>query len=184
MTDTDYRAELHRQLGRLRAELRADLDCVAPLRAVAPHRDDIDRLTSDLDHQLERLPRAAVVTLVGATGAGKSALLNALVGSRVANVGVDRPTTREPVVYAPHDADLTLLLGAITPAPRVVRYDRSVGPWTTQVLIDAPDVNSVAVEHRATVDQLAERIGSPKLRRAAVHVRNLAHTEAMEYEAM
>lgn len=157
MTDIDYRAELHRQLRRLRADVRGDLETVARLRAVAKQGDDIERLTNDIDHQLERLPRAAVVTLVGATGAGKSALLNALVGGRVANEGVDRPTTREPVVYAPHDADLSLLLGAITPAPRVVRYDRGGGPWTTQVLIDAPDVNSVAVEHRATVAQLAER---------------------------
>jgi GTPase Era involved in 16S rRNA processing len=157
MSDVDYRAELYRRLQRLRLDVQADLESVAVLRAVAKQRDEIARLTSDLDHQLERLPRAAVVTLVGATGAGKSALLNALVGGRIANEGVDRPTTREPVVYAPHDADLSVLLGAITPPPRVVRYDRSGGPWTTQVLIDAPDVNSVAVEHRATVDQLAER---------------------------
>lgn len=157
MTDTDYRAELHRRLRQLQADLRGDLAVVAPLRAMARQRDEIERLSSDLDHQLERLPRAAVVTLVGATGAGKSALLNALVGSRIASEGVDRPTTREPVVYAPHDADLGLLLGAIDPAPRVVRYERASGPWTTQVLIDAPDVNSVAVGHRDTVDQLAER---------------------------
>ena len=34
------------------------------------------------------------------------------------------------------------------------------------------------------LDQLAARIGSPKLRRAAAHVRNLARAEAMEYEGM
>jgi predicted transcriptional regulator of viral defense system len=34
------------------------------------------------------------------------------------------------------------------------------------------------------LDQLAERIGSPKLRRAAMHVRNLARAEATEYEDM
>jgi ATPase subunit of ABC transporter with duplicated ATPase domains len=47
-----------------------------------------------------------VITLVGSTGAGKSTLLNALAGRRIAQEGVDRPTTREPVVYAPEDADL------------------------------------------------------------------------------
>jgi hypothetical protein len=158
MIDSDYRAHLHRELQRLRAELQADLDCVACLRAIAVKRDEIDRLAADLDHQIERLPRAAVVTLVGATGAGKSALLNALVGEPIAEEGIDRPTTREPVVYAPHEADLTVLLGAVNPEPRVVRYQRSAtGPWSAQVLIDAPDLNSVAHEHRITVTQLAER---------------------------
>lgn len=36
----------------------------------------------------------------------------------------------------------------------------------------------------AELDQLAERIGSPKLRRAAAKVRGLAHSEAEEYEVM
>ena len=158
MIGTDPRAQLHHELRHLRAELQSDLSAVADLRAVGARREEIERLTNDLEHQLERLPRAAVVTLVGATGAGKSALLNALVGSSVATEGVDRPTTREPVVYAPHDADLTALLGAVTPPPVVVRYERAAaGPWTTQVLIDAPDLNSVAAEHRVTVTALAER---------------------------
>jgi predicted transcriptional regulator of viral defense system len=34
------------------------------------------------------------------------------------------------------------------------------------------------------LDQLAERIGSPKLRRVAAHARNLARAEAMEYEGV
>jgi len=159
MSDTEL-ATLHHQLRRLRGELQADLEAVSILRGVATRRDEIDRLTNDLDHQLERLPRAAVVTLVGATGAGKSALLNALVGDAVALEGIDRPTTRRTVVYAPRDADLTTLLEAAPGAapPLVVRYDAvSRGPWTTQVLVDAPDLNSVATEHRATVTALAER---------------------------
>ncbi len=163
MTDPDLPV-LHRELRRLRAELQADIDQVSILRSVVSRRDEIERLTSDLDHQLERLPRAAVVTLVGATGAGKSALLNALVGRAIAIEGLDRPTTRQPVVYAPQDADVTALLQATdtrtagaTP-PLVVRYDAATpGPWTRQVLVDAPDLNSVATERRATVTALAER---------------------------
>ncbi|MCX6030575.1 MAG: hypothetical protein NT169_14910 [Chloroflexi bacterium] len=34
------------------------------------------------------------------------------------------------------------------------------------------------------LDRLAERIGSPKLRRAVAHVQNLAHAEVTEYEAL
>ena len=88
-------------LERLRARLAEQVGDVAVLRAVERRRPEIDRLLADLERQVERVQRAAVITLVGATGAGKSTLLNALAGLRVAKEGVNRPTTREPVVYAP-----------------------------------------------------------------------------------
>ena len=100
--------------------LRAGCEDVAAsrLRAVAERRGELDRLLADLDRQIERVQRAAVITLVGATGAGKSTLLNALAGRRIAQEGVDRPTTRQPVIYAPHDADVSELVGAGGRAPR------------------------------------------------------------------
>ena len=111
-----------------------------------------------------RVQQAAVITLVGATGAGKSTMLNALAGRPIAEEGVDRPTTRRPVIYAPRDADLRDLLEGVGEVDRepdgvaVVRYDAAPeGPWTAQILIDAPDLNSVAAEHRAVVTALAER---------------------------
>jgi predicted GTPase len=158
--------DLRLTLDRLRTRLRADVDTVAPLRAVQARRAELDRLLDDLDRQIGRVQRAAVITLVGATGAGKSTLLNALAGKPIAQEGVDRPTTRRPVIYAPHDADLSELLGdaVVHPdgresegAPLVVRYDAASGPWTAQVLIDAPDMNSIDEQHRATVTALAER---------------------------
>jgi GTPase Era involved in 16S rRNA processing len=158
--------ELRVRLARLRDELRADVESVADLRAVARRRVEIDDLLSDLERQLERLQRAAVITLVGATGAGKSTLLNALVGRRVAIEGVDRPTTRQPVIHAPRDADLSDLLGAAVARPLgheseggpVVAYDDSAGgPWSSQILVDAPDLNSIDEQHRATVQALADR---------------------------
>ena len=139
---------------------------MAGLRAVAERRGEIDRLLEDLDRQLQRVQRAAVITLVGATGAGKSTLLNALAGRRIAREGVDRPTTRRPVIYAPRDADLEELLDPAVESPAgheseggpvVVRYDAAGGRWTAQVLIDAPDLNSIDEQHRATVTALAER---------------------------
>src|SRR5262245_3957965 len=159
-------SELRSQLDRLRARLRDDLAVVARLRAVAQRRGELDRLLTDLDRQIERVQRAAVITLVGATGAGKSTLLNALAGRRIAREGIDRPSTRRPVIYAPHDADLSELAVSEVDrpegresegGPEVVRYDAASGPWTAQVLIDAPDMNSIDEQHRATVTALAER---------------------------
>src|SRR5262249_310869 len=130
--------ELRSALDRLRARLHEDLAVVPRLRAVAQRRTELDRLLSDLDRQVARVQRAAVITLVGATGAGKSTLLNALAGRRIAQEGVDRPTTRQPVIYAPHDADVSELVGPDVDrpegrdsegGPQVGRYDATSGPW-------------------------------------------------------
>ncbi|MGD9763337.1 MAG: GTPase [Candidatus Binatia bacterium] len=159
-----HAGDLQRVLDRLRAQLRDNLARVAGLRAVQERRPEIDRLLDDLDRQLLRVQRAPVITLVGATGAGKSTLLNALAGRAVAIEGIDRPTTRRAVIYAPHDADLGELTSAERPeagdaqsAPHVVRYAPGDGAWTAQVLIDAPDTNSIDEQHRAMVSTLAER---------------------------
>lgn len=147
------------QLTRLRRALETDLNAVACLRAVKERDIAVERLKRDIDRQLERVQRAAVITLVGATGAGKSTLLNALVGAPVAKEGQDRPTTSVPVIYAPADADLGQLTSGLPGGePRIERYETGGrGPWTEQVLIDAPDVNSTAREHRKVVEALAER---------------------------
>lgn len=159
-------SDLRDQLELLRGRLRDEVARISDLRAMARRKSLLDRLLSDVDRQLTRVQRAAVITLVGATGAGKSTLLNALVGASVAEEGVDRPTTRRPVIYAPADADVDELLGeAITRpqgresegAPVVVRHTAWNGPWASQILIDAPDLNSVDEQHRATVTALAER---------------------------
>ena len=159
-------SNLRTHLRALRRELQRDVDQVRELRAVVERANDLDNLLADLDRQLERVGRAAVITLVGATGAGKSTLLNALAGSSIAVEGVDRPTTRHPVVYAPRDADISELVGADVERPqgheseggvRVVRYAAESGPWTAQILVDAPDMNSIDAQHRATVTALAER---------------------------
>jgi len=150
------------RLRSLRARLQEDLDRVGRLRRVTLRRPEIESLVADLDRQLDRADRAAVLTLVGATGAGKSALLNAVVGRPIALEGVDRPTTRDPVIYAPRDADLSALVEGLDTlaagvAPRVVRYDAAAGSSGAYVLIDAPDLNSVEAAHRDAVRALAER---------------------------
>jgi len=150
---------VERTLGRLRLELGRDLEHVAGLRAVARQQDVIADFVADLDRQLQRVQSAAVITLVGSTGAGKSTLLNALVGESIAVEGDDRPTTRAPVIYRPRDADISeLLAGLPGESPRVVDYDplQDEG-WDEQILIDAPDTNSVTTLHREVVRELADR---------------------------
>jgi len=146
--------------------LERDVALVEGLAPLAPTADLLRGLAADARTQLERSRTAAIVTLVGSTGAGKSTLLNALVGHPIAREGEDRPTTSQPVIYRPRDADLRELLeGLPGEAPRVIDYDPEVGGaageadsrWSGQVLVDAPDTNSVETLHREIVAALAAR---------------------------
>lgn len=146
-------------LAGLADELERDLAAAADLAEVARRRHTLNDLARDAREQLERAHTAAVITLVGSTGAGKSTLLNALVGRAIAREGEDRPTTSAPVIYRPRDAGLGELLDGLPgAAPRIVDYDvDATSPWTGQVLIDAPDTNSVETGHREIVAALAAR---------------------------
>lgn len=151
MTRSDNDLPLPR-LESLRARIHAQVATLADLRSVQQRRPAIDRLLADLDAQIQRSERAAVLALVGATGAGKSSMLNALIGEDVAPVGPDRPTTRVPVIFAPDDADITELTAAArghvpgdSPAWQVRRY-RPLPGQPGYVIIDTPDTNSVSAD--------------------------------------
>lgn len=124
------------------------------------------RLERLRDHLLGHvLPRARsldaplVVLLLGPTGAGKSSLLNGLVGRGVSRAGVLRPTTRELVaVVGPGDADALLAEGAPLPSLagdrlRVIVDDAAPAGVA---LVDAPDVDSIEHANRELTDRLAE----------------------------
>src|SRR3954471_4577477 len=73
-----------------------------PLPGAPRARANRDELLAQLDDYLVprlREPEAPMLAVVGgSTGAGKSTLVNSLVGRRVSEAGVLRPTTRTPVL--------------------------------------------------------------------------------------
>ncbi len=146
-------------LGDLMDELLKDWKGLKQLSALEPARDRVEGLLADLEAQRSRVDKAAVMTLVGSTGAGKSTLLNALVGREIAVAGEARPTTRQPVIYRPQDADVSEWIADLPgPTPRIEEYaEGGGGVWSGQILIDAPDTNSVERENREVVQALAER---------------------------
>ncbi|MFC4493354.1 dynamin family protein [Streptomyces ovatisporus] len=78
-----------------------------PLPGAERARRSRDELLAQLDDYLVprlRMPDAPLLAVVGgSTGAGKSTLVNSLVGRRVSEAGVLRPTTRTPVLVCHPD---------------------------------------------------------------------------------
>ena len=98
-----------------------------------------------------------VMALVGGTGVGKSSVLNALAGEEVSPARALRPTTEQPLTWVANEArekvrPLLDWLGV----ERVVGHDQA--DLSGVAILDLPDVDSVRLEHRATVDALLPRI--------------------------
>lgn len=151
-----------------------------PLRGAPRARASRDELLAQLDDYLVprlRQPEAPLLAVVGgSTGAGKSTLVNSLVGRRVSEAGVLRPTTRTPVLVChPEDhhwfsgmrvlPDLTrvwvpqqdpgddLLLPDENPA-RVLRIETAETVPPGLALLDAPDIDSLVADNRVLAAEL------------------------------
>lgn len=151
-----------------------------PLAGAPRARANRDELLAQLDDYLVprlRAPEAPLLVVVGgSTGAGKSTLVNSLVGRRVSEAGVLRPTTRTPVlvchpedhhwfsgmrvlpdltrVWVPHqDPGDDLLLPGEDPA-RVLRVETVDTVPPGLALLDAPDVDSLVAENRVLASEL------------------------------
>ena len=137
-----------------------------------PNADRSRATVTELVDQLEDyvIPRlmtidAPLLTVVGgSTGAGKSTLVNSLVGRKVTAPGVLRPTTRSPVlVHNPADAewfgqerllpDLERVSHATTD-PAALQLVAADSVPAGLAILDAPDIDSVEERNRTLAAQL------------------------------
>lgn len=144
----------------------------APLHLDVPGRDDasrsaravVDQIDDYLLPRLRDLDAPLLAVVGGSTGAGKSTLVNSLLGAPVTTAGVLRPTTRAPVlVCSPADREAfagdrvlpglarTTGEGEVTGGLRLVVSD-ALPPGLA--VLDAPDVDSVVETNRELAGQL------------------------------
>lgn len=102
-------------------------------------------------------PETTVAALVGATGSGKSSLFNALAGADLAEVGVLRPTTTEPLAAVQPGREAAELVDWIGIGRRVL-VPAGAGLPDGVVLVDLPDTDSVSTQNRAVAARLAARV--------------------------
>ena len=116
------------------AELRLPLPVVGAVPARRLRREMADQLDDYVLPRLRRLDAPLLAVVGGPTGAGKSTLVNSLVGRRVSAAGVLRPTTRSAVlVYHPSD-DAWFEDQRILPGPGPRHRPRSADPTTLQLV--------------------------------------------------
>ncbi|CAB4766051.1 unannotated protein [freshwater metagenome] len=160
-------AQMITALVRLRGALQAvalplDLPGVEAVRA--SHREMVDQLEDYVIPRVMTVDAPLLAVVGGSTGAGKSTLVNSLVGHRVTASGVLRPTTRSPVLV--HHPDDGHWFGQDRLLPDLRRVDHSTDdPDCLQLVatesvpqglavLDAPDVDSVDERNRALAAQL------------------------------
>lgn len=148
-------------------QLLSALGEAAALGAGRVPEDDLEAVRRVAGRAGERRALSSEHTVVGffgATGSGKSSLLNALAGESVARTHVRRPTTSEPLAAVWNPRGASPLLDWLQVSDRRV-MDRPFAAdrdgraqELSLILIDLPDFDSVALEHRTIAEQLAGQV--------------------------
>ncbi len=130
------------------------LDLVVGLAEGHLHPDDLARARSSarsVRSRVGHLGGTLVTALLGGTGVGKSSLLNALAGERIASTSPVRPHTTDPLAWIPESAEpaLVALLDQLQ-----VSHRRQQRKAPGLAIIDMTDVDSLDVAHRRRVEEI------------------------------
>ncbi|MGW7315690.1 dynamin family protein [Streptomyces sp. NPDC054854] len=183
----DVRPQLLDALSALRDRV-ASVRLPLPLPGAPRARQTRAELLAQLDDYLVprlKAPEAPLLAVIGgSTGAGKSTLVNSLVGRQVSEAGVLRPTTRTPVlvchpddhhwfagmrilpdlmrVWAPQEDEepagpakrSNLRTQNRRASARELRIETVATLPRGLAILDAPDIDSLVVEHRTLAAEL------------------------------
>lgn len=130
----------------------------------ALQREISEQLGDYVVPRLENIGAPLLVVVGGSTGAGKSTLVNSIVGRRVSATGVLRPTTRTPVlVHHPADTEWfrsgrilpeVVRTGSNSRRANTIRQVACSTLWPGVAVLDAPDFDSIDETNREMAEQL------------------------------
>jgi hypothetical protein len=153
-------------LADLRETLRGvelGLDAPGAERGAAVRDELVGQIDDYLLPRLRQMDAPLLIVVGGSTGAGKSTLVNSLVGEEVSTAGVLRPTTRAPVLVCHRDdvrwfEDDRILPGLQRTTGGTAESGLMLRPVDTLTpglaLLDAPDIDSVVEANRTLAAQL------------------------------
>ncbi|NNV08481.1 ABC transporter, partial [Geobacillus sp. MMMUD3] len=147
-------SEIRRLADGIRHALALEDDRISP-----DVRADASSLLERADDRLDLGEDFTVVAFAGSTGSGKSSLFNAVAGLDIARVGVRRPTTSRPTACVWGEGGQDILNWLRVPErSRTWRESALDGDDQRRlhglILLDLPDHDSTAVEHRVESDRL------------------------------
>ncbi|NUV59847.1 ATP-binding protein [Streptomyces sp. CAI-85] len=145
--------------GPLRSRLDALRELVGLSRARLDNRTlaEAGRVLDEAAARRKLSGQHTVVAIAGATGSGKSQLFNTLAGVTISETGVRRPTTAAPIACSWSDGAAPLIDRLGIPGRlrrRPVQSAEAEAQLRGLVLIDLPDHDSAAVQHREQVDRI------------------------------
>ncbi len=104
----------------------------------------------ELEERSNKIESLLIVAIVGGTGVGKSTLINAIAGDKIAKTSEMRPCTNKPIIYHPPNWNPDLEFKEMCEL-----YARSA--LDNIVLIDTPDTDTVIKEHRNFTKKMVEK---------------------------
>ncbi|MFI1399975.1 dynamin family protein [Streptomyces sp. NPDC020681] len=138
----------------------------------------VELLTQLDDYLVPRLkePEAPLLAVVGgSTGAGKSTLVNSLVGRRVSDAGVLRPTTRTPVLVChPDDHEWFAGMRVLPQLTRVWLPQQDEADGNAASARDGDEANSLRVETASSLPRGLALLDAPDIDSLVVDNRLLA----------
>ncbi len=148
------------------AALRLELASPGAEAARGAQAELVAQVDDYLLPRLRQIDAPLLAVVGGSTGAGKSTLVNTLVGDTVSKAGWLRPTTRGPVLACNPADERWFAEGRILPELARTTGDGSKGGGGTLhvitharvpaglALLDAPDIDSVVAQNRQLAAQL------------------------------